>query len=186
MKNLLAMVIFCITPLALADNYIFDKKHTQIFFSASHLGFSTSTGAFVEFDGKFNFDQSDFSQSAVNVVIQTNSIDLNDKKWNEHMMGQKWFNVKKYPTMEFKSTSVKKTGDKTMDITGDFTLLGVTKTITLKTTFNKFGSQFGREKAGFSATTTIDRTEFGMKNYSPAISAEIPIRIEVEGYKVQE
>lgn len=190
MRNFIVSTLFCLFSfslsfLALAEEYYFDKVHTQIFFSASHLGFSTSTGAFVDFDGKFIFDQNDFSKSSVEVVIHTKSIDLNDDTWNDHMRDKKWFNVEEFPAMTFKSTSVTKTGDNTMDIIGDFTLLGVTKPVVLKTTFNKAGEQFGKQKAGFSATATIDRTEFGMKTYAPIISAEIPIRIEVEGVKAQ-
>ena len=166
-----------------AAEYNFDKVHTQITFTVSHLGFSTSTGSFVDFDGHFTFDESDFSKSSVEVTIDTNSIDFNDKTWNNHMKGEKWFFTKRYPKMMFKSTSVKKTGEKTMDVVGDLSLKGITKPVTLSVTFNKAGKQFGKEKAGFSATTIIDRTEFGMKRGAPAISAKIPVRIEVEGVK---
>lgn len=182
MKRLLATALCIMSPMAFAADYAFDKVHTQITFTASHLGFSTSTGSFVDFDGRFSFDEKDFSQSSVEVTIDTKSIDLNDKTWNEHMRGEKWFDANKYPTMVFKSTSVKKTGDKTMDVMGNLTLKGVTKPTVLKVTFNKAGEQFGKQKAGFSAVATIDRTEFSMKS-APAISAKIPVRIEVEGVK---
>ena len=183
MRRLLLALMFTLSTTSFAAEYTFDKVHTQITFSASHLGFSTSTGAFVDFDGHFIFDENDFSQSSVEVVIKTKSIDLNDKTWNQHMQGEKWFFAKRYPTMTFKSTSVKKTGEKTMDVIGELTLKGVTKPATLNVTFNKAGKQFGKEKAGFSAVTTIDRTEFGMSRGVPGISAEIPVRIEVEGVK---
>ncbi|MBX2807908.1 MAG: YceI family protein [Cellvibrionaceae bacterium] len=184
MKTLLfTALLTLVAPLAMAADYAFDKVHTQILFSANHLGFSTSTGSFVEFDGSFYFDEADFGQSKVNVTIQTASIDLNDDTWNSHMKAEKWFDVKQFPTMTFVSKSVQKTGDKTMDVQGDLTLKGVTQPVTLAVTLNKVGEQFGKSKAGFSAVTVIDRTAFGMKTYVPAISAEIPIRIEVEGVK---
>ena len=186
MKRLLILCLCVVSVTVFAADYKFDKVHTQILFSASHAGFTTSTGAFVEFDGYFNFDEEDFSQSRVQVIIQTDSIDMNDTTWNDHMMGKKWFDVANYPTMVFKSTSVKKTGDKTMDVVGDFTLKGVTKPVTLKVTFNKIGTLFGKEKIGFSAVTTIDRTEFGMKASTSAVGTKIPIRIEVEGVKVSQ
>ncbi|MBX2808331.1 MAG: YceI family protein [Cellvibrionaceae bacterium] len=184
MKRLLLLAaLTAVTPLTMAADYVFDKVHTQIIFSANHLGFSTSTGSFVKFDGSFSFDETNMSKSAVNVTIQTDSIDLNDTTWNSHMKGKKWFDVEQFPTMTFVSKSVQKTGDKTMDVKGDLTLKGVTKPVTLAVTLNKIGEQFGKNKAGFSAVTVIDRTDFGMKTYAPAISAEIPIRIEVEGIK---
>lgn len=168
-----------------AADYKFDTAHTQIFFSVSHFGFSNSTGQFTDFDGGFTFDEKDFTKSSVNVTIQTDSVDLsNHKKWIDHMTSKDFFNSKKFPTMTFKSTQVKKTGDKTMDVTGDLTIKGVTKPVVLNVTFNKTGEAFGAQKAGFSASTTIDRTDFGLDTYAPNIGTEVPIRIEVEGEKI--
>lgn len=169
---------------ASAADYKFDKVHTQITFTVSHLGFSYSTGSFVDFDGSFSFDQNDFSTAKVNVTIDVNSIDMNDDTWNDHMTGPKWFNAEKFPTMEFVSKSVTKTGDKTMDVLGDLTIRGITKPATLAVTFNKAGQQFGKEKIGFSATTTINRTDFDITRAVPGIGVEIPVRIEVEGVKL--
>jgi polyisoprenoid-binding protein YceI len=165
-----------------AAEYDFDKVHTQIFFKASHLGFSTSTGQFTEFDGNFVFDESDPTKSSVNVSIEVDSLDLsNHSEWHGHMMGEGFFDSANYPAMTFNSTSVKKTGEKTMDVMGDLTIKGVTKPVVLAVTFNKKGEAFGQKKAGFSATTTIDRTEFNVSAFAPAVGTEIPITIEVEG-----
>jgi polyisoprenoid-binding protein YceI len=183
MKWAFATILVILSPAIFAADYAFDKVHTQITFTVSHLGFSQSTGSFVDFDGSFSFDENDFSKSSVEVTIKTKSIDFNDKKWNDHMKDKKWFDVKKYPTMVFKSTSVKKTGDKTMDVMGNLTLKGVTKPATLNVTFNKAGNAFGQDKVGFSAVTTIDRAEFGFKRGIPGIGGKIPVRIEVEGVK---
>ncbi len=166
-----------------ADTYVLDTVHTQILFTVSHMGFSNSTGTFTDFDGKFVFDEDNFANSSVEVTIDTASINMNDDTWNEHMRDEKWFNVAEYPTMTFKSAKVEQTGDNTMDITGDLTLLGVTKPATLKTVFNKAGDLMGEMKAGFSAKTKLDRTAFGMKTFSPMIGDEVTIRIEVEGTK---
>jgi polyisoprenoid-binding protein YceI len=177
------LLIVMLSPLAQAADYLFDKVHTQILFKVSHLGFSHSTGAFVDFDGKFNFNKNDYSDSSVNVTIQVASLDMNDDTWNEHMLDDKWFNASKYPTMEFSSTRVIPTGDSTMDVVGQLTLKGVTKPATLKVTVNKVGVQMGKRKAGFSATTRIDRTQFGLDNYAGMIGNDIDIHIEVEGLK---
>ena len=184
MKLLITTLLTCFSSLALAADYVFDKVHTQIFFSASHVGFSQSTGAFVDFDGNFSFDPKKPEEASVEVIIQTDSVDLNDKTWNDHMKAAKWFDVEQFPTMTFKSTEVVKTGDKTMDVTGDFTLKGVTNPVILKVIFNKIGRQFGKDKIGFSATTTIDRLAFGMDANATLIGTDIPIRIEVEGVQV--
>lgn len=183
MKRLFACLLMAVSSFTFAASYNFDKVHTQIFFTANHVGFSNSTGAFLDFDGNFNFDPESIEDAFVEVVIQTNSIDLNDKKWNDHMQGAKWFDAVQFPTMRFKSTKVTKTGEKTMDVVGDFTLKGVTKPVTLKVTFNKMGEFFGKEKVGFSATTTINRLDFGMSANKQFIGTDIPIRIEVEGEK---
>lgn len=168
---------------ASAAEYKFDTVHSQILFSATHMGFSHSHGSFVDFDGTLEFDEKNIAKSKVKVTIQTDSINLNDKTWNDHMKDKKWFNVIKFPTMTFESTSVVPTGDKTFDLIGDLKLLGVSKPVTLNVTLNKVGPFFGKEKAGFSATGTIKRTDFGMKTFVPNIADEIPIRIEVEAVK---
>ena len=183
MKKLLAGLALSVAAFgANATDYKFDTAHTQIFFSVNHLGFSSSTGQFTDFGGGFTFVEEDFSKSTVNVTIQTDSVDLsNHKKWIDHMTSKDFFDSKKFPTMTFKSTDVKKTGDKTMDITGDLTIKGVTKPVVLDATFNKKGEAFGTKKAGFSASAIIDRTDFGLDTYAPNVGAEVEIRIEVEG-----
>ena len=184
MKHWLFLILTAFYTPLFADDYIFDKVHTQIFFSVDHMGFSTSTGAFVNFDGHFSFDPDNPERADVEVVIETDSIDLNDETWNKHMKAAKWFDVEQFPTMRFKSTQIIKTGEKTMDVVGDFTLKGVTKPVTLKATFNKIGEQFGKAKIGFSANTTINRLAFGMDANANLVGTEIPIRIEVEGERV--
>lgn len=187
MRKIIAGLVLTLATVtgAQAADYSFDKAHTQIFFSVNHMGFSTSTGQFTDFDGKFSYDEKNPTKAMVNVTIQVNSLDLsNNEKWHEHVTGADFFNAAKYPTMTFKSTKVEAAGDKTLKVTGDLTILGKTKPAVLDVTFNKAGEFFGKEKIGFSATTTIDRTEYGMDHYAPAVGAEIPIRIEVEGEKM--
>lgn len=185
-KTIATLFLALVTAAAAhADNYKFDTAHTQIFFSVNHMGFSTSTGQFIDFDGGFNFDEEDYSKSSVEVTIQVASLDLsNHAKWNEHVTGKDFFDAATYPTMTFKSTDVKKTGDKTFAVTGDLTIKGKTKSAILDVTFNKAGEAFGKQKAGFSATTTVNRTDFGVDAYAPAVGVEIPISIEVEGEKI--
>ena len=169
---------------AAAAEYELDVVHTQVLFSASHLGFSTSTGSFADIEGGFSFDESDIESSSVQVEIQVDSIDLNDQTWNDTMLGEHWFDSANYPTITFKSTDVRSTGEGTMAVVGDLTMKGVTKPLTLEIRLNKLGEQMGKPKAGFSATAIIDRTEFNLKTFAPLIGSEVSLAIEVEADRI--
>lgn len=162
--------------------YTFDKPHTQVLFFVNHLGFSNSLGRFLDYDGKIVFDQAAPEKSSVDVTIKTASIDMGDEKWDAHLKNADFFNVEKFPDMTFKSTSIKVIDDKNADITGDLTILGVTKPVILKTAFNNAGKHpmNGKDMAGFSATTTIKRSDFGMNYGLPMVSDDVKIMIEVE------
>lgn len=165
------------------EKYVLDSPHTQIGFTINHLGFSNSTGKFLGYEGSFMLDRADLSKSSVAVTIQTDSLDMGHQTWNEHMKGTDYFNVAAFPTMTFKSTAVTLTGDDTADVTGDLTLLGVTKPVTLKVKHNKSGPHpFGENFiAGFDAAATIKRSDFGMTTSLPMVGDDVEIRISAEG-----
>ena len=167
------------------ERYTFDNPHTQIVFMANHLGFSRSVGKFTDYDGSFVFDRGHPEKSHVEITIKTGSIDLESEKWNAHMRGDDFFSAEKFPEMTFKSTDIKVLSDNTADITGDLTLLGVTKPITLHTKHNKSAIHPFSNKyvSGFSAQATLKRSEFGMTYGLPAIGDDIDIIIEVEGIR---
>ena len=167
------------------EKYSFDKAHTQILFFVNHLGFSHSQGEFLDYDGHFMIDREAPENSSVEVTIQTASIDMDDEEWDDHMKNEDFFHVEKFPTMTFKSTDVELTGENTANVAGELTLLGVTKPVTLQMTHNKSGVHpyGGKYVAGFSGTTTIKRSEFGMNYGLPAVSDEVQVRIEVEGFR---
>lgn len=170
-------------PQTVAERYVFDKAHTQILFFVNHLGFSMSQGEFLDFDGHFMYDEANPENSSIDVVIKTASIDMDDEKWDDHMKNEDFFDVEKFPEMTFKSTDIEVTGENTANITGDLTILGVTKPVTLAVTHNKTGIHpYSKKKhAGFSATATIDRTQWGMNYGVPNVGEEVEIRLEVEG-----
>lgn len=182
--GLIGLMTFA-TPALAMDNYKFDTDHTQIFFSVNHLGFSNSTGKFLKFDGGFSFDETAPEKSNVDVTIYTDSIDMDSKAWDDHLKNEDFFHVEKYPTMTFKSTDIEVTGDNTGKLTGDLTLLGKTNPVTLDVTFNKLGVHpySGKMIAGFSATGTLKRSDFGMGYGLPNIGDEVTLRIEVEGIR---
>ena len=186
MKTILPLVavamLFAAPARAEVQHFTLEKPHTQIFFTVNHMGFSNSTGQFHDFDGTIDFNEAAPETSSVNVTIQTASIDMGTKPWDDHLKNADFFNVEKFPTMTFKSTAIKVTGEKTADITGDLTILGVTKPVVLHTTLNKVGQHpmKGTPHAGFSAHTTIKRSDFGMGFGIPNVSDEVQIKIEVE------
>ncbi len=170
---------------AAVESYSFDKAHTQILFFVDHLGFSKSQGEFHDYDGGFTFDRDNPENSSIDITIQTASIDMDDKPWDDHMKNADFFNVEQYPAMSFKSTSIQVTGENTADITGDFTLLGVTKPVTLKVVHNKSDKHAfsGKFVAGFSASAVIKRSEFGMNYGLPMVGDDVNVMIEVEGIR---
>ena len=167
-----------------AVKYTIEKPHTQILFFVSHLGFSHSMGKFLDHSGTIMWDKDAPEKSSVEATIQTASIEMNDATWNDHLKAPKYFNVAQFPTMTFKSTAIEKTGEKTANITGDLTLLGVTKPVVLATTFNNQAKHpfSGKDTIGFSATTRIQRSDFGMNESIPMVGDEVEIRLEVEAF----
>ena len=176
-----------VTEPLMAEHYTFDKAHTQILFFVDHLGFSKSQGEFHDYDGYFIFDRGHPENSMIDVIIKTESIDMDSDKWNEHMTSPDFFNVEQFPDMTFKSTSIEITGEKTAKITGDLTLLGVTKPVVLDTVYNKSDKHpfSGKFVSGFSATTQLKRSDFGMAYGLPGVGDEVDIMIEVEGYRTE-
>ena len=180
----LGMLLATLAPGAssYAGDVTIDKTHTQIVFSISHFGFSDTYGTFKEFDGTISINDETPETSTVDFTIQTASIDTYYAKRDEHLRGKDFFDVQKFPTMRFVSTKVERTGDKTAKLHGDFTMKGVTKPITLDVTLRKQGMHpiVKRESYGFTATGTIDRTDFGFDTYAPAIGADVSFTIETE------
>lgn len=181
-------LLFPFSAQAQVETYEFDKAHTQILFFVSHLGYSMSQGEFLEYDGGFTIDRDDPSKSSIDVSIQTASIDMDDEKWDDHMKNEDFFNVEKFPAMTFKSTAVELTGENTAKVTGDLTLLGVTKPVTLDVTHNKSDVHpySGKYVAGFSGTGTLKRSDFGMNYGLPGVADDVEIRLEVEAMRQDE
>ncbi|NJR44068.1 YceI family protein [bacterium] len=167
------------TPLAL-QNAALSKGHTQIFFAVDHQGFSKSMGMFVIKQGTVSFSESDWSKAKLDVTIDVGSLRMGSfPLWDEHMSEAKFFNTKQFPEMRFVSTKASGAG-KTGTVTGNLTLLGVSKPVTLNVTLNKIVAGEEGVKAGFSATGSLRRSDFGMSTYLPDIGDQVEIRIETE------
>jgi polyisoprenoid-binding protein YceI len=179
-----ALVMMTAPAFAQIETYKLEKPHTQIIFSVSHLGFSHSYGKFTDYDGTIVFDRGQPEKSKVDVVIKTASIEMNDQKWNDHMKNADFFNVEKFPDMTFKSINIllDKDDKNEAKISGELTILGVTKTVTLDVEFNKADKHPMKDimMAGFSATGKIKRSDFGMNYGLPMVGDEVEMIIEVE------
>ncbi len=172
---------------AFGAEYTIDPVHSTALFKVRHLGASYSYGQFTDIAGTVNFDAAKPEASTVDVTIQTESVNTHNEARDRHLKGPDFFNTKEFPTMMFKSTSWKKTGDKSFDVTGDLQILGKTKSITVPVDHIGDGKDpRGNELSGFHGKFTIDRTEFGM-TYGVAeeggIGHWIEVTISVEGQK---
>lgn len=170
-------------PAYAADEFTFDAGHTYIGFEIDHLGFSKTLGEFLKYEGTLKLDRDDLAASSIEVTIDTASIDTDQADFDEHLKSADFFNVAQHPAMSFKSTKVEDAGNGALKVTGDFTMLGHTHPVVLDVKLNKVAPHPFRptvEVAGFSASTTIDRTTWGMDKYAPAVGAEVTIRIETE------
>ncbi|MCR9177324.1 MAG: YceI family protein [Alphaproteobacteria bacterium] len=165
--------------------YETDPSHTDILFLVSHFGYSNSFGSFGDFDIDLAFDQETPENSTLSVVVRPVSVDTTVPKLDEHLRSPDFFGVEAHPEATFVSTGIEITGEKTGIVTGDLTLLGVTKPVTLDVTFNKAAPHpiNKRPAVGFSATGTITRTDFGMDTYAPAVGDEVKLIIEYEGFE---
>ncbi|WP_114701844.1 YceI family protein [Psychrobacter proteolyticus] len=184
-KALLISSILSITTMAsaaLPTQWQLDNSHTRVGFSVDHMGFSTVMGHFSDVDGTVKFDLKNPNQTQLNFVIDTDSIDTAWAARDKHLKTEEFFNVKKHPTMSFKSTQVNFVNPQQAKVTGDFTLLGQTKPLTLNLTLNKIdNSPLTKEPVvGFRATGTIDRAAYGMTAYSAGITTNVPIQIDGE------
>ncbi len=127
MSGISAAVVTCVLTLAnsaQAQQYELDGAHTSIGFHISHLGLSYTYGRFTDFSGQFSIDTADPSKSSFSLTIQVASVDTANKKRDDHLRSPDFFNAKQFPTITFKSTSVKRV-EGGLEVTGDFTLHGV-------------------------------------------------------------
>jgi polyisoprenoid-binding protein YceI len=164
-----------------ADDYSFDPVHSSVSFKARHLDISWIHGRFNEVDGKFSLDRQDPSRSTFELSVQVESVDTANKARDEHLRQPDYFDAKQFPTIDFKSTSVKavKGG---YEVTGDFTMHGETKPITLTLKGGKEIEFMGTKRVGFSTEVSLKRSDFGFdKKNIGLIGDEAIIFIDCEG-----
>lgn len=186
--SLAILSLFSVVSLAKAapERYEMDIEgaHAFIQFKIKHLGYSWLLGRFNQFEGEFELDKDNIEKSKVNVTIDVASIDSNHPDRDKHLRGSDFLEVKKFPKATFVSTKVEKTSDTTAKVTGDFTLKGVTKPLTLDVTYIGGGKDpWGGYRQGFEATTEFKLKDFGITyNLGPA-SEVVEIYISAEGIR---
>lgn len=171
-------------PAWASDNYTIDSRHTWPVFEVNHMGFSTQRGRFNKSSGKIALDLA-AKKGSVELVIETASLDMGLDKWDEHMKSDEFFNVAIFPTMRFVSDKLVFDGDKVVAAEGSFTLLGVTKplTITVSNIRCAMHPMAKKPACGADISATLKRSEFGMAKYVPMVSDEVRISSPVEAIK---
>ncbi len=163
------------------DTYTVDPVHSSISFMISHAGISNIHGRFNKFSGKITIDTADPDKSSFALSIPIDSIDTNNVKRDEHLRAPDYFNAKQFPTMSFQSTKVEAI-DGGYEVTGDLTLHGVTKTISITFKGGHKVVEFpkGVKRIGLVSTFSIRRSDFGVNAEPTGLGDEIPISLGIE------
>jgi polyisoprenoid-binding protein YceI len=165
-----------------AGSYALDKAHASLTAKIMHMGFSQYTFRFKGLDSSFDFDPAKIPATKLMVAVDVKSIDTGDAKFDAELSGANWLDAAKYPTMTFVSTGVMPGADAKGQVSGDLTLHGVTKPVTLDVVFNGVGAGIipGSTRLGFSAVAKIKRSDFGVTKYVPLVGDDMTLLIEVE------
>ena len=186
MTPLTSRLLLCaslIIPLASkGETWTIDPNHTAAQFSVKHMGISTVRGAFTKLKGTVEYDRANPAKSAIDVTIEASSLDTRVDRRDQDVRGPHFLDVDKYPTISFKSTRVEANGPGKLKAFGDLTIHGVTKQVTLDIDgpTEPIKDQRGNLHMGASATTTIDRTEFGITAMTAMVGTGITITIDAE------
>ena len=180
------------SPALAAETYQLDKAHSTVGFQVRHI-FTMVGGSFQDFSGTVRIDRARPEASSVEFTIQAASIFTNEPKRDEHLKSPDFFDTAKHPTISFKSTAVKPAGGDSYEVTGDLTMRGVTRQVTLPVTFlGEAKDPWGNEKVGFELATVLNRKDFGI-NWNKALDQggvlvgdEVKVQISVQGNKVKQ
>lgn len=166
-----------------ADEYDYDPVHSSISFKARHLDISWIHGRFNEAEGKFSLDRQHPAKSTFVLSIKADSVDTANKARDEHLRQPDYFDTKQFPTIDFKSTSVKAT-DSGYEVTGDFTMHGTTKKVTIVLKGGREIDWKGTKRVGFSTELAVKRSDYGFdKSAIGPIGDEALILIDCEGMR---
>jgi len=188
---LFATVLALAAPAFAAETYQFDKSHTTVGFQVRHI-FTMVSGRFTDYAGAIQVDRAKPEASSVEFTIQATSIDTAEPRRDQHLRSADFFDVANHPTIAFKSTSVKANGKDSFLVTGDLTMRGVTKPVTLPVTLLGEGKDpMGNEKMGLETSLTLNRKDFGLvwnralESGGVLVGEEVRVQIAIEANKAK-
>ena len=187
-SNLVLFFVLCFfATVALSadtETYEVDSVHSTAFFKVRHYGFGFVRGGFTDISGNIVIDKAHSTNSTVDIVIKTESINTESNQRDEHLKSKDFFDVAEFPIINFKSREIKKQSKNLYEVAGDFTLHGITKTITVPVKFIGEGKDhYGAYRAGFETEFSIKRSEYGMTKYIPAAGDTVEITLVIEGIR---
>lgn len=193
MRKLIAIILSTVvSSTAWAADYEIDSTHSSVVFKVKHLAISTVPGRFGDVTGRFSFDPTRVEASKAEAKIAVASINTMDTKRDDHLRSADFFDVSKFPSITFKTSKVEKVSDTAFKATGDLTIHGVTKPVTLDVTYGGSAKDpWGKERAAFEAKTLINRKDFGLtwsktlETGGLVVGDDVQISLEIEGVKVQ-
>ena len=181
------------TPAPVRTTWSIDPSHSSVEFAVRHLMITTVKGRFTAVSGTVVLDEADPAASTADITVEVASIDTREAQRDAHLRSADFFDVEKYPTLTFRSTGVSGIGADGFKLNGDLTIHGVTRRVTLDvTTEGRARDPWGGERAGYSATTKIKRSEFGLtwnqllETGGLAVSDDVKISLDVELVKKAE
>jgi polyisoprenoid-binding protein YceI len=180
--SVLTLILAAALPATLAaETYQVDPTHSSVHFRVRHVSASIFQGRFNDVSGSLTFDEADPSKSSITVEVKAGSVDTRTERLNGHIMSPDFLNAKQFPVITFKSTGWKKTGDNKYEVTGQFTLRGITKDLTVEVEHIGTSNMMG-PRIGFSTSFTINRRDFEV-NYGTdeAVGDQVTLLIEIEG-----
>ena len=179
----LASALFMLFAFTTPVNWNVDNAHSKLTFIVTHLGISDVSGLFKNFDVKVNASKEDFSDAVFELSADVNSINTEVEMRDNHLRNADFFEVEKYPKLTFKSTSIKPTGKNNYQLTGDLSLHGVTKPVTMNLLYRGTVENPMSKKAtsGFQVTGTIKRSDFGIGGGFPEAIISDEVRIKADG-----
>lgn len=181
---LASLVLGCLVLPARADSYKVDPVHSTGVFRIHHFNAGYVWGLIAGPTGLIEYDAADASKIAFAVSVPLANLDTHVAMRDNDLKGPDWFNAKQFPTIEFKSTAAKKTGDDLYDVTGDLTLHGVTKSIVVPMQMTGTGKGMkGETRTGFEGSFTIKRSDYDMKTMPQGVGEEVRIVVALEAIK---
>lgn len=183
MPRLFALSALLALPSLAASTYQFDTAHSEISFRIRHLGLSKVYGRFTGFKGSLVMDDKDPSKTAVDVTVDAATVTTENEARDKHLRSPDFFNVAQFPSLTFRSVAVRSVGKDQYEVTGDFTLHGVTKRITLPMTATGTTSTPKETRVGFEGTLALNRSDYGITYMQGIVGEEVAITLDVEAVR---